>query len=151
MRALLFKICTEKLVGDLRFEGLGGVDELLDFGLGGDAAGEMFLLVDFEHLLCEVVGAAGREFLYGVHAGGFKQLGELGTYTMDAEEVSMVDPCEDEFVRNAGGFFEFCAAFRASAAFEQLIDCEDACSNEFFAVDGADALDVFDFVGHNIK
>jgi len=149
MRGVSVGSCIS-LVSDNGFEFLGGIDVLLDFLLNGGALAEVLYLVDFEHLGCEVCSVAGTEFLYGIYTGCFEKFGELRAYTFDAEEVCMVDPGEDEVVADAGNFLKSLAAFCVLTFFQKLIYGFDACSDKLFSINGADTLNVDDFVSHNL-
>ena len=50
------------------------------------------------------------EFLYCVYACCFEQLRELGTYAVDAHQVGMVCPSEDELCGNAACLCQFFSA-----------------------------------------
>ena len=75
----------------------------------------MLGLVHFQHLGGQVGGVAVAEFLHGIYAGSFEQLGELRTYALDAEQVGMVYPGEDKVTADAGFLFQSLAAFGACA------------------------------------
>ena len=149
MRGVSVGSCIS-LVSDNGFEFLGGIDVLLDFLLNGGALAKVLCLVDFKHLGCEVCRIAGAEFLYGINTGCFEKFGELGAYTLDAEEVCMVDPGEDEIVADAGFFLESLATLCVLTFFQKLIYGFDACSDKLFSINGADTLNVDDFVSHNL-
>ena len=106
----------------------------------------MLLLVDLGNLGGEVRGVAVAEFLHGVHAGGLEQLGELRADALDAEQVRMVHPREDEVVTDAGGLLDFLAALRGGAFLKQLGDGLNTGGDELLSVDRADTLDVDDLV-----
>ena len=137
---------TIDLVGYLGFEFLGGIDVLLDFFLDGGALAKVLGLVDFQHLGGQVGGVAVAKFLHGVHTGGLQELGELRANALYAEEVGMIHPGEDEVTTDTGLVFQFFTSLGSSALFKKLIYGFNANCNEFFCINGADTLNVDDFV-----
>ena len=89
------------LVGHFGFEFLGLVDHLLNLRDGGHTATDVELGVDLLQLRLQVLSHTVTELLDGVDASFFQQLGELRTYAVDAEEVGVVGPAQDEFVASA--------------------------------------------------
>ena len=104
---------TYGLVGHAGLEFLGLVNHLLDFGLGGHTATQVFLLIDLSHLGGEIGGNAMTQFLHGVNTGGLQQLSELRADAIDTEQVGMVGPLENQFLADAG-FFGYDFASRGS-------------------------------------
>ena len=58
----------------------------------------MPFLVDLNELGGKVGGYAVAQLLDGVHAGSLEQLGELRADAVDAEQVGMVGPPQDQFL-----------------------------------------------------
>ena len=131
-----------------RREDLGLVDHLLDHNLGGNNLGEILLLVHLSHLGDEVGGDPMLKFLHGVNTGGLEKLGELGAYTLDTEEVSMVDPCEDKLASDSGDLLELFAALRGLSFLKKLIYSYNAGGDKLLSVDRTNALDVDNLVSH---
>lgn len=131
-----------------RRENLGLVDHLLDHNLSGDNPGEILLGVDLGHLGDEVGGDPVLEFLDGVNSGGLEKLGELGTDTLDAEEIRMVDPCEDKLAGDAGRFLELFTSLGSLALGKKLVNSLNAGGDKLFSVNRTDALNVDNLVSH---
>lgn len=111
----------------------------------------MLLLVDFLHLGDEVRGDSVTEFLNGVHPGGLKKLGELRANTLDAEQIRVVHPHENQLAGDSGLLFKFLASLGCFSSLKKLIDSVDSGCGEFLRIDRADALDVNNFVNHNLS
>ena len=140
--------CFDRLVLHCRRKNLGLVDHLLDHLLGRDDPGEILGLVDLGHLGYEVRSNPVLKFLHGVDTGSLEKLGELRADALDTEEVSMVDPGEDELAGDAGYLLEFLAALRGLAPFEELIYCLNAGGDELLSIDRTYALNVDNLVSH---
>ena len=138
------------LVGHDSREFLGLIDHLLEFTGGRDSLGAVLFLVDLDHGLFEIGGIAVSEFLDGVDTSGLKQFGELGTDALDTEQVSVVDPGQDEVMTDTGCILEFLAALRALAFLKELRDGFDTGSDQFFSIHRTDALDVDNLISHSV-
>ena len=108
----------------------------------------MLLLIDLGHLCNEVGGDPVLEFLHGVDSGCLEKFGELRTDALDAEEICMVYPCEDELAGNAGCLLKFLAALGSLSPFKELVNCFNACGDEFLGIDRSYALNVDNLVSH---
>ena len=95
-------------IGDHGLEGGCLLNHGGQFFLGGDAAAEVTLGVDFHQTCVEIVGTAVTEFLNGIHAGSLEKFGELRTYAFDAEEIGVVGPTENEESCSARGVVQRC-------------------------------------------
>ena len=109
-------------IGDHGFEGGCLLNHGGQFFLGGDAAAEVALGVDFHQTCVEIVGTAVTEFLNGIHAGSLEKFGELRTYAFDAEEIGVVGPTENEFGRDSRFESQCLAALGCLAALEELFN-----------------------------
>ena len=110
------------VIGDHGLEGSGLLNHGGQFFLGGDAAAEVALGVDFHQTCVEIVGTAVTEFLNGIHAGSLEKFGELRTYAFDAEEIGVVGPTQDEFGRDSRFEGQSLAALWSLAALEELFN-----------------------------
>ena len=132
------------------FHLLGLGNHLLDFLDSGDAVGEVLLGVHGLHLGVEVGGDAVAELLDGVHTGGLEQLGELAGDALDAEEVGMVGPLEDELLADARGLGGLLAAALGGALGQQVVRGLQTGGFQLGGVHVADAFDLFKLVCHNV-
>ena len=109
----------------------------------------MFLLVDFEHLGCKVCSVAVAKFLDGVNSGSLQKLRELRANSLDTEEVCVIYPCENAAMVDACSLLKSSASLCRRTLLKKLVYGFNSCSNKFLCIDGADALDVDNLVGHN--
>ena len=89
------------------------------------------------------------ELLDGVNAGSFEQLGKLWAYAVDAEEVGMVRPAQNELLADARGLSQFLAYLGGSSFVKQLADLINSGSLQFLGVNLAYTFDVNNLVIHN--
>ena len=88
------------------------------------------------------------KFLHGVNTGGLEKLGELRAYTLDAEKVGMVDPCENKLAVDAGSLLELFTTLGSLAFLKKLVNSLNAGGDKLFSVNRTDALNVDNFVSH---
>ena len=84
------------LVCHLWLEFLGLVDHLLNLAHGRHTVADVLRCIGFLQLRLQVLCHAMAELLHGVNTGSFEQLGKLRTYTIDAEQVAMVCPLQNQ-------------------------------------------------------
>ena len=82
----------------------------------------MELGVDFLQFGLQVLGHTVTELLDGVDASLLEQLGKLRAYAVDAEQVGMVGPAQNQLLADACGLGQFLAALGGSALLQQLAD-----------------------------
>ena len=88
------------------------------------------------------------EFLHGVYASCFQQFSKLWADSIDAIEVGVVGPAQDELSADASFVFQCLASSRFLALLKQFFSSVNAGSNEFFCIHRANALDVDNLVSH---
>ena len=91
------------LVCHFRLKLLGLVDHLLHLTYSRHAATDVILGVDLLQLRLQILCYPVTELLHGVNPGLLQQFRELRTYAIDAEQVGMVCPAEDQFLGDACG------------------------------------------------
>ena len=77
------------------------VDHLLNFAHGRHTVADVLSSVGLLQLRLQILCHAMTEFLHGINTSSFEQLGKLRTYTVDAEQVGMVGPAQDELLADA--------------------------------------------------
>lgn len=111
----------------------------------------MLFVVDLFHLCCEVLGIAMAEFLYGVDTGCLKKFGKLRTDAVDAEQVGVVGPAQNQFWADAGFFGEFFASFRGGCRLQQVVGSFDAGVFKCACIGFANTLDFDNFISNSCK
>ena len=91
------------------------------------------------------------ELLHGVNTGSFEQLGKLRTYTVDAEQVSMVGPLQNQFLADACLFSQSLTSLRGSTLLKQFAYFVNTSGNEFLCLNIANTFNVNNLVIHNLK
>ena len=99
----------------------------------------------------QVLCHAMTELLHGVNTSGLEQLGELRSYTVDAEQVGMVGPLQDEFLADASLLCQGLTSLRGSTLLEQFTYFVNTSGNEFLCVNIANTFNVNNLVIHNLK
>ena len=89
------------------------------------------------------------QFLDGVDTGSFKQFGELRANAIDAEQVGMVGPLQNQFLADAGLLGDELAARGSLTCIKQLLNSLDTCSNQFGCIYVPNTLNVNNLVIHN--
>lgn len=74
------------------------LNHFLDFRDSGNSIAEIFLLVYLYHLCLKICSDSMAELFYGVDASSFEKFCELTCYAIDAEEIGVVDPCENQLL-----------------------------------------------------
>ena len=74
------------------------LDHFLDFGDSRNSVAEIFLLIDLYHFGLKICCDTMTELFHGVDASSLKKFRKLTSYAIDAEEVGMVDPCENQLL-----------------------------------------------------
>ena len=88
------------------------------------------------------------ELLHGVNASSFEQLRELSCDAIDAHQVSVVGPLQDELAADAGCFSNSDAALGGSTLLQKVVSSSNTSSDEFLGVNLADAFDLINLVSH---
>ena len=127
------KTAGRSSIGDNGFESLGSFHHLLNLLQRRYATNEVLLIVGLFQLWLQVFWHAVTEFLHGVHAGSFQKFSKLRTYALDAEEVCMVGPAEDEFVTDVGLLCQLLAAFGSCTLARRSLTLMMPTSVSFFA------------------
>ena len=89
------------LVCHLWLKFLGLVDHLLNLARSGNASADVELGIDLLELRLQIFCYTVTELLDGVDACLFQQLGKLWPNAIDAEEVGMVRPAQNQFLTDA--------------------------------------------------
>ena len=110
----------------------------------------MELSVDLLELRLQVFCYAMTELLDGVDASLLEQLRELRAYAVDAEQVGMVGPAQNQFLADACGLCQLFAALGGSALLEQFAYFVDTCGNQLLCINVAYTFDVDNLVIHNL-
>ena len=131
-------------------EFLCAVDHLLNLLCYRNAANEMLLLVNLEHLGSKILSIAMTKLLDSINASSLEKLCELRANTLYAEKVSMVAPFENELARDSCLLLKSLAASWSSTFSKKLSCCIETCSCKFFSISSAYAFDVDNFVSHSI-
>ena len=108
------------LVCHLWLEFLGLVDHLLNLAHGRHTVADVLSGVGLLQFRLQVLCHAMTELLHGVNTSGLEQLGELRSYTVDAEQVGMVGPLQDEFLADASLLCQGLTSLRGSTLLEQF-------------------------------
>ena len=109
----------------------------------------MELGIDLLQLRLQVLGHTVTELLDGVDASLLQKLGELRAYAVDAEEVGMVRPAQDELLADARGLGQLLTALGGCTLLKQFAYLVDTCGNEFLCINVAYSFDVDNLVIHN--
>ena len=109
----------------------------------------MELLINLCELRLQVLCHAVAELLDGVDASLLEQLGKLGTYAIDAEQVGVVGPAENELFADARGLCQLLAALGGGTLLEQLAHLLNTCGNQLLSISVAYSFDVNNLVIHN--
>ena len=86
------------------------VNHLLYFADSGDTTADVELCVDLLELRLQVLCYTMTELLDGVDACLLEQLSKLRTYAVDAEQVGVVGPTQNQFLADACGICQFLAS-----------------------------------------
>lgn len=97
----------------------------------------------------EVGRNAVAQFLHGVNTGGLEELGKLTGYALDAEEIGMVCPFQNQFLGNTCLFSQLFTAFLRGSLFEQFFGSFHTCHAKLIGVHVANAFDIDNFVRQN--
>ena len=138
------------LVGHLRLKLFGLVDHLLYFADGWYTAADVELSVDFLQLRLQVLCHTVTELFDGVDASLLEQLRELRAYAIDAEQVGMVGPAQNQLLADACGLGQLLAALGGSTLLEQFAHFVDTCGNQLLCKNVAYSFDVDNLVIHNL-
>lgn len=112
----------------------------------------MFLFIDFNESLLEVFGDTVGKLLDSVYSGGFKQLGKLSGHAFDAEEVSVVDPCQYQLFGYSGLLGYLFTPFLGLSGFEEVFGGADAGGiREFRSISRTDAFNFVNLVSYGIQ
>ena len=131
------------MLDDLR-QRLGLGHPALDFTHGGLRADDLVLVVVLCHRRGQVRRVALGQLGGRVDAGGLEQVGVLGAYALEAHEITVVDPLEDQRRVDPGRLGELVAPIGRGADGEQLVGRLDPCRAELGSLGRADTLDLFD-------
>ncbi len=82
------------------------------------------------------------ELRHRINTGCLKQVGELGSNSLDTGEIGSIDPLEDERFRNTGLAREIFAALGTCAFFEQFLNCPDPGSTQLLSECGSNPFNV---------
>ena len=107
--------------------------------------------VDFLELGLEVLWHTVTELLDGVDTCLLEQLGKLRSYTIYAEQISVVGPAQNQLLGDTSGLGQFLAPLRRSTLCQQFANLVDTSSNQFLGVNVANTFDVNNLVIHNYK
>ena len=130
---------------------LGLVDHLLNLAHGRHTVADVLSGVGLLQFRLQVLCHAMTELLHGVNTSGLEQLGELRSYTVDAEQVGMVGPLQDEFLADASLLCQGLTSLRGSTLLEQFTYFVNTSGNEFLCVNIANTFNVNNLVIHNLK
>ena len=136
------------LVGHLWLKLLCLVDHLLNLADSGNTSADVELSVDLLQLRLQVLSHTVTELLDGVNASLLEQLRELRTYAVDAEQVGMVGPAQDQLLADACSLCQLLAALGGSTLLEQFTYLVDTCGNELLCINVAYSFDVDNLVIH---
>ena len=100
---------------------LGLRDPARDFGLARDAAHELLALVDGREHASEVAAVALGEFGDAIDPGCFEQVGVLAADAVDAAQISVVDPLQQQPLADPG-------LLRQRLAAAAVPPCSSRCS-----------------------
>ena len=139
------------LVCHLWLKFLGLVDHLLNLARSGNASADVELGIDLLELRLQIFCYTVTELLDGVDACLLQQLGKLWPNAIDAEEVGMVRPAQNQFLTDACCFSQLLATLGGGALLEQFTYFVDTCGNEFLCINVAYTFDVDNLVIHNDK
>ena len=139
------------LVSHLWFQFLGLVDHLLYLSDCGNTAADVELSVDLFELRLQVLGYTVTELLHGVNTCLLQQLGKLRTYAVDAEQVGMVRPAQNQFLADFCCFCQSLAALGVCTLLEQFAYLVDTSGCQLLCIDVAYTFDVNNLVIHNVK
>ena len=90
------------------------------------------------------------ELLDGVDACLLEQLSKLRTYAVDAEQVGVVGPTQNQFLADACGICQFLASLGGSTLLEQFTYFVDTSGNQLLCINVAYSFDVDNLVIHNL-
>lgn len=112
----------------------------------------MLLLIDFNEFLLEVFGYTVGKLLDSVYSGGFKQLGKLSGHAFDAEQVSVVDPCQYQFFGYSGLLGYLFTPFLGLSGLEEVFGGADAGGiREFRSIGRTYAFNLVNLISHGIQ
>ena len=97
----------------------------------------------------KIVGVPLREFRHAVDAGRFKQVGILFADALDAEQISHVDPTQDQRPADIGFFRQRLAIARLRAGVQKRFHRAHARGFELFRINRSDAFDFSDGLKHD--
>ena len=125
------------LVSHLRLQFLGLVDHLLNLSHSRNTSADVELGVDLLELRLQVLCHTVTELLNGVDASLLEQLRELRTYAVDAEQVGMVGPAQNQLLADACGIGQLLAALGGSTLLEQFTYFVDTSGNQLLCINVA--------------
>lgn len=117
-RLCLF-IVDRKLIFYFRRQFFRLIDHFGQFDHRGYASAQMLLFIDLDEFFLKVFRHTVGKLFYSVHPGSFKQFGKLSGYTLDAEEIGMVDPCQYQLFRYPSHLGYLFATLLVSPAFRR--------------------------------
>ncbi len=91
------------------------------------------------------------QFFDGVHAAGLQQFSKLRTYAIDAIQVAVVRPLQNQLAADAGLLLQCLTACGLCTFLQQFCIGLNTCCNQFLGVNFTYTLNVNYFVSHIIK
>ncbi len=108
----------------------------------GDASNQRLLLVDVFHTLVKVGRVALGQFHHSVYARLFQQIGILLGHALDAIQVNMVHPGEDEALGDPGLIGDILAAAAGRAINDKIRNRVNFDGPQLLPVSSTDSFDV---------
>src|SRR5665213_565200 len=109
---------------------------------GREQAHEALLLIDRPHLLGQVLGVTLSECHHGVDTARLEQLRILAGYAVDAEQVGVVDPCEDLRVPDTTGLPDLLPTLGRGPLLQQRFHRRHASGMQLLRIGISDTRDI---------